>query len=289
MSLKDICTFYKNVVERPYKSSKQLSTPGRLVSMLELLTNERYTNNDLLTKLRLSGYKSDFYNSNKSGLSAATFSTVQDDLTIDRSDANTLYHTGYISFDIDVDKNPYLLTDPESIRDFIIDNIPYVAYLGKSVSNIGYWGLIPILNKDDHYGHYAAMKELFAKHEIILDKTSDISRLRFIAYDPDGYINDDAQIYTESLAVETNNNYIENYERKATDEFFIAACRWIEAKHEITFQKGSIHNYLLYLYGTLRGCHISRENALNWIYNNLIDESQITTNCLDEPKWIKKQ
>jgi len=287
MSLNDKCTFYKNVIERPYKGCKTLSTPGRLVSIMDLLTNERYTNNNLLTQIRLSGYKSDFYNSNKNGLSAATFSTVQDDLTIDRSDINTLYHTGYISFDIDVDKNPYLLTDPESIRDFIIENIPYVAYLGKSVSNIGYWGLMPILNKDDHYGHYAAMKELFLKHEITLDKTSDISRLRFIAYDPDGYINENAQTFNDSIIVDTVTNNIEDYERMATDEFFIAACRWIEAKHNIRFEKGAIHNYLLYLYGTLRSCKVSREKALNWIYNNLINESQITTNCLDEPKWIK--
>lgn len=287
ISLNDKCTFYKSVVERPYEGCKQLSNPGKLVSILDLLTNERYTNSTLITKIRLSGYKSEFYNKYKKNLSAACFSSVQDDLTIDRHDTNHLYHTGYITFDIDTDKNPYLLTDPESIRDFIIENIPYVAYLGKSVSNIGYWGLIPILNKDDHYGHYAAMRELFAANDIILDTTSDISRLRFVAYDPDGYINDGAKTYTGSLVIETTTNHIEDYERKATDDFFIAACRWIEAKHDIKFQAGSIHNYLLYLYGTLRGCHISRENCLNWIYNNLIEADKVTTNCLDEPKWMK--
>lgn len=285
-SLKDKCTFYKSVTERPYKGAK-LTYPGKLVSMMDLLTKEGYTNQNLLTQLRLSGYKSEFYNTNKNGLSAACFSSVQSDLTIDRSDANHLFHTGYISFDIDLDKNPYLATDPESIRDFIIDNIPYVAYLGKSVSNIGYWGLIKILDKADHYGHYAAMKELFAKSDIVLDKTSDISRLRFIAYDPDGYINDNPRSFTESIVTETNSNNIEEYERKATDEFFIAACRWVEAKNDIKFEPGAIHNYLLYLYSTLRGCKVSREVALNWIYNNLIEEDKVTTNCLDEPKWTK--
>jgi hypothetical protein len=132
------------------------------------------------------------------------------------------------------------------------------------------------------------MKELFNQHQIILDKTSDISRLRFLAFDPDGYINENAKVYHDSLITETvTNNILDEYERKPTDEFFIAACKWVEAKNNIRFEKGSIHNYLLYLYSTLRGCHVSRENILNWVYNNLIDESLITTNCLGEPKWKK--
>lgn len=283
MTLTTPCTFYKYPTS--HKDKGILTTPGKIVPIMELLTNERYTNGTLLAQLRMSGYRSDYYNQYKSGLSAACFSSVQDDLKHDRSDGNHLFHTGYISFDIDAGDNPYLLTDGESIRDFIIDNIPNVAYLGKSVSNLGYWGLIPILNKEDHYGHYAAMKELFKKHDIILDKTSDISRLRFLAYDPDGYINNDARVFNDSVISEPNS--LNEYERKPTDALFLAACKWVEAKHEIKFEKGSVHNYLLYLYAVLRGCHISRQNILNWVYNNLIDEALITTNCLDEPKWKK--
>lgn len=283
MSLTTKCTFYKSIIERPYKGAP-LSYAGKIVPIFDLLTKQGYTNSNLLNDLRNSGYKSDYYNSNKSGLSAACFSSVQDDLTIDRNDANHLFHTGYISFDIDTDKNPYLLTDGESIKEFIINTIPYISYVGKSVSNLGYWGLMPILNKDDHYGHYEAMKLLFKSHDIILDKTSDISRLRFIAYDPDGYINNGAKIFTESIQTNPVNN-LDEYERIVTPDFFVAACRWVEAKHGIKFEKGAIHNYLLYLYATLRGCHVSRENILNWVFNNLIDEALITTNCLDEPKW----
>lgn len=265
-----------------------LVNPGKIIPIIDILTNERYTNGSLLNDVRLSGYGTDKYDALKKGLSAACISSVQDDLTIDRSDKNHLFHTGYISFDIDAKENPYLLTDGESIRDFIIENIPYTVYIGKSVSNLGYWGLFQILNKDDHYGHYAAMKKLFESHNITIDKTSDISRLRFIAYDPDGYINENAKVFTESLISDDSTMTIDEYERKPSDALFIAACRWVEAKHEIQFQKGSIHNYLLYLYATLRGCHISRQNILNWVYNNLIEEDSVTTNCLDEPKWKKK-
>lgn len=274
-------------MQRKFHKSPHLSTPGKLISIYDLLTNERYTNWRLLNEIRQSGYKSAFYDENKNGLSAACFSSVQDDLTIDRCDKNHLFHTNFISFDIDIGANQYLLTDPEGIKEHLIESIPHISYIGKSVSNIGLWGLIPILNKEDHYSHYEAMKQLFKAHGVEIDKTSDISRLRFIAYDPDGYINEDAKVFTEAIESEKTVGVIEDYERKATDEFFIAACRWVEAKYDIKFQKGAIHNYLLYLYSTLRGCKVSRESALNWIYNNLIEESQVTTNCLDEPKWIK--
>lgn len=279
------CTFYKNVLDRHYKGGP-LITPGKIKPIIDVLTNEGYTNTNLLNKLRQSGYNSPYYKESKNGLSAACFSSVQDDLTIDRTDSNHLFHSGYISFDIDTKENPYLITDGESVKEYIIEKIPFISYIGKSVSNIGYWGLIPILNKDDHYGHYEAMKQLFKGHNIVVDKTSDISRLRFIAYDPDHYLNEDAKVFTESLISE-NTITLDEYERVPTDELFISACKWVEAKHEIQFQKGSIHNYLLYLYATLRACHISRANILNWVFNNLIDEDLITTNCLDEPKWKK--
>lgn len=274
------------MVEHQYKGGP-LITPGRIAPIIDILTNERYTNGNLLNEVRLSGYKSKQYDILKKQLSAACLSSVQDDMSIDRSDANHLFHTGYIAFDIDPGDNPYLLTDGESIRDFIIENIPYIAYLGKSVSNLGYWGLMPILNKEDHYGHYEAMKQLFLGHKIIIDKTSDISRLRFIAYDPDGYINDDAKLFTESIIL-TENFIKDEYERPASNELFLAACRWVEAKYEIQFKKGYIHNYLLYFYATMRACKVSRPAILNWVYNNLIEESQVTTNCLDEPKWKAK-
>ena len=279
------CTFYKSVIERPYKGAP-LTYPGRLVKIIDLLTNERYTNGILLNQLRTSGYKSKFYDDNKNRLSSACFSSVQDDLNIDRSDANSLYHTGFITFDIDASANPYLLTDGEGLKEFIIDNIPYVAYLGKSVSNLGYWGLFQVLNKDDHYGHYEAMKELFLSHKIIIDNLSDISRLRFLSYDPDGYINENAKLFTESIITESTIS-IGTYERKPTEEFFRATCAWVEAKHEIKFVVGARHKYLLYLYSTLRACHISRAACLKWIYDNLIPESEVESNCLDEPVWIR--
>lgn len=289
MSLNNKCTYYKNIVDHVAKDSPVLTYPGKDVPIIDILTKQGYTNTELLNQVRNSGYKSEFYDKNKRKLSAACFSSLQDDLTIDRSDDNHLAHTGYMTFDIDSVDNPYLKTDPEAIKETIIDKIPHIAYIGKSVSNIGYWGLIKIFDKSDHYGHFRAIQEVFSAIGVEVDKkVYDISRLRFIAFDPDYYINDDAPVFHDTVQVTEHTTNLPYYERRnVNDEFFLAACKWIEAKHDISFQKGSIHNYLLYLYGLLRSAHVSREQCLNWIYNNLIDEREITTNCLEEPKWLK--
>ncbi len=276
-----ICTFYKNVL---HKKGEPLETPGKRVDLLSLLTNERYTNQSHLTELRQSGYKSDYYKANKRKLSAACFSSVQDDLIYARNDDNHLFHTGFIAFDIDPDANPMLLHGGgEEMKDYIIDNIPYVAYLGKSVSDIGFWGLFPIRYTDEHAGHYAAMKKYFSDRKINIDHTSDVSRLRFLAYDPDAYFELNPQVFEETYTeIETYSN--EFTRARPSDEFFIACCRWVEVKNDLLFKPGMIHNYLLRLYGTLRHARVSREDCLNWIYNNLIEADKVTTNCLDEIK-----
>jgi hypothetical protein len=282
-----ICTFYKCVNS---EKGQPLPHPGKHVPLLDLLTNEGYTNHKLLDQLRANGYDSEYYKKNKRNLSAACFSSVQDDLIYSRSDVNHLYHTGFISFDIDHKDNPVLLHGgADEMKDFIIENIPYVAYLGKSVSNIGFWGLFPIQFKDEHAGHYEAMKMYFEERNIKIDHTSDISRLRFLAYDPDAHFELNPEVFSLTHSPNTEIPSLDDYERKnLTDDFFIAACRWVEAKHDLKFQSGMIHNYLLRLYAILRNARVSRGSALNWIYNNLIEEDQITTNCLDEVQIKRK-
>lgn len=281
-----LATFYKSVV---VEKGKPLPYPGKHIPILDLLTNERYTNHNLLAQLRQSGYKSDFYKKNKKYLSAACFSSVQDDLIYSRSDLNHLYHTGFLSFDIDADTNPLLLHGSDDEIWQTITNMPYVAYAARSVSNIGFWGLVPIQFHDEHGSHYEALRNYFAAHNIHIDHTSDVSRLRFLAYDPDAHFELNPEVFTETAQQQSYITNLNEYERKnLSDEFFRAACIWVEFKYDLKFEQGMVHNYLLRLYAILRNARVSRASALNWIYNNLIDEDKITTNCLDEIKVFSK-
>lgn len=284
-----ICSFYKNVIEFQ-QDKKHLSTPGINRPILDILTKEGYTNQNVLNDLRINRNNKEFYTKTKRTLSAATFSTVQDDMTISRSDDNVLFHTGFISVDIDVEKNPSLLASDE-LKDYIINEIPYMAYLGRSVSNIGLWGLIPIAYKDEHYAHFRAIVKHFGDRGIYLDTpTSDISRLRFIAYDPDSYIELNPQVFYDTIETKEDvqqNRYIRTDINENSDEFFRVACRWVEVNHNLKFEKGYIHNYLLRLYALLRYAHVDRDVCLSWIYKNLISKEQVTTNCLDEIEFKK--
>ncbi len=281
-----VCTFYKSVVD--FTPDKKLSTPGKNVPIIDILSKQGYTNSKLLNEIRLSGHHSELYDKKKKQLSAACFSSVQDDLSITRSDNNNLFHTGFISFDIDIDKNPSLLLPNVSaeMKEFIINEIPYVAYLGTSVSNIGLWGLIPIAYKEEHYSHFRSIVKYFNDRGIYMDAPlSDISRVRFIAYDPDAHFELNPRIYTDTI--ETQDEIFKSHYTRAdvtssSDEFFQAACKWVEMKHGLKFEQGSIHNYLLRLYSMLRYAHVGREAILQWIFKNLIPQEKITTNCLDE-------
>lgn len=285
-----ICSYYQDILN---SENGILKIPGRNVSILDLLSKQGYSNTKQLNYTRLQPYDSKEYKESKKLLPAACFSSVQTDLTINRSDRNHLFHTGFIAFDIDISNNPSLAHPgiADEMKEFIINEIPFVAYLGRSVSNIALWGLVPIAYKDEHYAHFRALVKYFEDRNIYMDKPLyDISRLRFIAYDPDAHFELNPQVFTDTLE-STGQVFANYYERKDvtidSDEFFRAACRWIEMKHNVKFEKGQIHNYLIRLYAVLRFAHVNREIILAWIYKNLIPADQITTNCLDEIDMAK--
>lgn len=275
------CTFYK----QSYSVDNVFQ--GRTANILDVLSNERYTNHKLLSALRQSGYKSDFYNRNKFRLSCACFSSVQDDVT-QHSESNHLYHTGFLAFDIDQKDNPQLSQSGgyEYLKDSIISEIPYVAYLGASVSGLGMWGLIPISDRDNHDGHFQAMIELFRGHNIQLDSVvSNVVAYRFLSYDPDAHFELNPEIFTSIADIPVNEAVYKTNglpRRNPPHELFTAAYGWVKAKHEIDFVPGFRHKFLTYFYATLRYARVSREDILSWVYDNLIAETEIKSNCLDE-------
>lgn len=107
-----------------------------------------------------------------------------------------LKHSGYICIDIDRDDNPH-------IKDFKwlrteLGKINNVAYAGLSVSGIGVFALIPIKYPEKHKEHFEALKYDFESMGIMLDKScGDVTRLRGVSYDPEAYINENAEVYTK--------------------------------------------------------------------------------------------
>ncbi|MEZ4941152.1 MAG: BT4734/BF3469 family protein [Saprospiraceae bacterium] len=105
-----------------------------------------------------------------------------------RGAAHLVTHSGLIQFDIDGADNRHIGNFADLKRE--ICNIPNVAYCGLSVSGGGYWGLVPIAYPERHKGQYKALQRAFKQWGIVIDtKCSDVSRLRYVSSDPEGYVN----------------------------------------------------------------------------------------------------
>lgn len=111
-----------------------------------------------------------------------------------RNIGDLIEHTGLICIDIDAKDNPNL----DMAKDVMprLRELPYVFYAGKSVSGNGYFAIIPLLHKGLHRQHYCSLKHVFLEMGINIDKNcGDVTRTRFISYDDNFYMNENAELY----------------------------------------------------------------------------------------------
>jgi hypothetical protein len=107
-----------------------------------------------------------------------------------RSQNSLLSHSGLIQIDIDdLDEG-----DLEAIKKDL-QTLDEIAYLGKSVSGKGLWGLIPIpKNPEFHRDYFEVLSQTFKELIGITldDKPKNVASLRGYSYDPEGYFNHSA-------------------------------------------------------------------------------------------------
>lgn len=109
---------------------------------------------------------------------------------------NIVERNGVISIDIDAKDNPDI-RDWEALKREVAE-LPFVAYAGISVSGLGIFALIPILDPMKHKEHFDALDRYFADYGLKLDRApKNISSKRFVSYDPAPVWNADAEIYEE--------------------------------------------------------------------------------------------
>ena len=75
--------------------------------------------------------------------------------------------------------------------------LPFVAYAGLSIGGYGLFLLIPIEDESRYLDYWKCLEHLFKKHlNLTIDpQTKDITRPRFISYDPQPYINENAEVF----------------------------------------------------------------------------------------------
>ena len=88
--------------------------------------------------------------------------------------------------------------DLEGLRNDL-ENLPWVYYAGLSASGNGMFALVP-LDTDDFRMHKTFFEALKAEMESLghkIDKNcSDVTRLRFVSFDPNPYFNEDCILYS---------------------------------------------------------------------------------------------
>lgn len=100
-----------------------------------------------------------------------------------------------VCIDIDGQDNGYMPTN--KMKD-IVSKIDSVFYAQESAGGKGIFCLIQVSDANKFKEHFNALQEAFKSKGLIIDEQcSDINRKRFVAYDPNPYINRNATIYKD--------------------------------------------------------------------------------------------
>ncbi|MDD3507926.1 MAG: BT4734/BF3469 family protein [Parabacteroides sp.] len=118
-----------------------------------------------------------------------------------RNNKNVIKYTNLICVDIDKQDNTQdMNTIGETLKR--IDNI---AYYARSCRGNGYFAIIPIAHGERLKDHFKALQEDFLNLGIVLDKScSDVTRVRYVTFDNNYYINPNPVIYTRMITETTS-------------------------------------------------------------------------------------
>ena len=200
----DSDTVYVNLFDRVFPSSSQsMSDTQKLAEYRSSVTTPKEIklrdflrlgekNLEHLKKIWETEDKKERSNLKRRYLSAgtisATFYTRDESVPL----ANKIKHyNGLIALDFDD------VQDVEAAKQKV-GTLPYVWYAGLSASRRGFFAIVPLDNNDytRHLYYFLALKEEMANLGFKIDKAcSDVTRLRFISYDPNPVINENCTFY----------------------------------------------------------------------------------------------
>ncbi len=112
-----------------------------------------------------------------------------------RKESDLIRHSGLIQIDIDLNGKNKLISNWDELKTEL-KKLPQIAYLGKSVSGRGYWGLIPIPpDPNGHKLYFDSLKDIFLSNWGIEidDKPKNVASLRGYSFDEEAYFNHQAK------------------------------------------------------------------------------------------------
>lgn len=134
-----------------------------------------------------------------------------------RQSSGLITPSNLICIDIDSKDNPETSADEMKTR--ITSNFNYVYYCGLSASGTGVFSIIRYKDFHKHKGYFRELEREFREIGLVVDSScSDICRLRFASFDPNPFLNEDAEVFDRfSEAEETSSNIKPHAFSKKTD------------------------------------------------------------------------
>jgi hypothetical protein len=205
--------------------------------------------------------------------------------------SNIIEKTGIVCIDFDSD----LSTTPaqwEAFRDNLI-NVKYVFYSALSVSASGVMALLKIADPDKQKDYFEQMKVDFAGllndfeiegAKLDISKGSNPAQLRFLTYDPEAKYKQDFSIYDRLPREKPKQRKRpdRNLSGQSYESVFELAVNMTRRKG-FNFQPRSMHHSILFLSNYLNSFGVPQNEAEQWIYSNILPESEIHSNCISDP------
>lgn len=202
-----------------YFESLQNKKPIEELSLKNVLFNDKWS--DKITKLRS---EKDTEKRNKLKNSLPFF--VPSGITTGRKDSDMVKHNGIICIDIDK-KDNLKVVEFDNLKE-VLSVIPYIAYLGHSAGGSGYLAIIPIRNSSMHKECFNSLEIDFKRCGLVIDSScSNKSRIRFVSYDPEPFVNKNARTYNRIIKNGFNN--IEQHRPTEINSKNLATVRkWVD-------------------------------------------------------------
>lgn len=225
-----------------------------------------------LRALLQSGSEED-YSRSKRQLPAATFGG-----TFAKREASALTrYSGLIILDID-NLNEFEVQEYKNA--FKLDTFIYSCFISPSLRGLKI--LVKLeSNQDNHLQAFLALEKHFKDtYAVALDKSGkDLSRLCYVSYDPDIYINEDSEVFSfapEEFIQNTSNQFdkrpdrFKGYILSKDAKYAFGICeKWTQRHHQ--YEQGNRNNYIHVLACNLNRAGVFVDDTMLMIYNSCSD------------------
>jgi hypothetical protein len=181
----------------------------------------------------------------------------------DRKDEQLIVHSGFIVLDFDD------ISDLRDKQTEIISN-PFVYACWVSPSGNGLKALVKIADGKKHREHFQSLQEIFPE----IDKSGiNVSRVCYESFDPDIYINENAEVFKKAKKIEKI--VVTEIDNLDDSENFRRILKWLTNKND-AFVTGERNTYIFKLASACCRFGINEEAALSLIQAEYLVSNDFT-------------